>query len=197
MGSGGGVGGAQTLEEYLRSRRRPGYGLTKTLESIYEEVRKGSIELVDPEPPRSFPRYLARAGYSLWFYVVSCLVLSTVAVVSGGDALAPLRWFLGTVFVLFLPGYVTVEALYPEESSLRPLERLALSIGLSLAVVPLIGLLLNYSPWGIRLGPVVTSLATYTEGVAVLASYRKYRLVRLVTELRARRSEEPRGRTRP
>jgi len=33
------------------------------------------------------------------------------------------------------------------------------SVGLSLAVVPLIGLILNYLPWGIRLGPIVVSLS--------------------------------------
>jgi uncharacterized membrane protein len=37
-----------------------------------------------------------------------------------------------------------IEALYPRKEDLESLERLTLSIGLSLAVVPLIGLFLNY-----------------------------------------------------
>lgn len=185
MGSDSGVAGYPTLEEYTRARVERGYSFTKALESVYREVGSGSLELVDLKPPGSFLQYLLRAGYSLWLYVVSCIVLSTVAVVLAySDTLAPLRWFLGTLFVLFLPGYATVEALYPEERALTPLERLALSIGLSLAIVPLVGLLLNYSPWGIRLEPVLTSLATYTEGVALLASYRKYKLLKLVAEIR-------------
>lgn len=41
--------------------------------------------------------------------------------------------------LLFMPGYALVESLYPRGGDeLSPLERLALSIGLSLAVVPLI-----------------------------------------------------------
>jgi uncharacterized membrane protein len=40
-------------------------------------------------------------------------------------------------------------------------ERVALSLGLSLAVVPLIGLVLNYTPWGIRLTPILVSLALF------------------------------------
>jgi uncharacterized membrane protein len=88
--------------------------------------------------------------------------------------LTTLRYFLGTLYVLYLPGYVLVEALYPDERDLKPLERLALSIGLSLAVVPLIGLILNYTPWGIRLDPVVASLAIYTLVVSIVALVRKY-----------------------
>jgi len=85
-----------------------------------------------------------------------------------------LRYFLGTLYVLYLPGYVLVEALYPEERELKPLERVALSVGLSLAVVPLIGLVLNYTPWGIRLEPITFSLAFYTLGVSLIALKRKY-----------------------
>jgi len=189
MGSDSRVAEGITLEEYVLAQARRERSLTKVLELVYRGFREGSLELVDPEPPRAFHQYLARAGYSMWLYATSAIVLSTVAVaLAGGGGLTPLRWFLGTVSVLFLPGYATVEALYPEEGALSPLERVALSIGLSLAVVPLIGLLLNYSPWGIRLGPVLTSLAAYTEGVALLASYRKYLAVRLVAEVGAGRS---------
>lgn len=93
--------------------------------------------------------------------------------------LTVLRYFLGTLYVLYLPGYALVEVLYPERGSLKPLERLALSIGLSLAVVPLIGLVLNYTPWGIRLGPVIASLALFTLGISVVALVRKYKAQKL------------------
>ncbi|MEM1772724.1 MAG: DUF1616 domain-containing protein, partial [Desulfurococcaceae archaeon] len=53
----------------------------------------------------------------------------------------------------------------------------ALSIGLSLAVVPLIGLILNYTPWGIRLLPIVTSTTVFTTAMLVIAAYRKYNLL--------------------
>ncbi|MCS7099409.1 MAG: DUF1616 domain-containing protein, partial [Sulfolobales archaeon] len=90
------------------------------------------------------------------------------------------RYVLGSILVLFAVGYATVEVLYPGERSLSNLERLALSIGLSLAIVPLVGLVLNYSPWGIRLEPALTSLAVYTTLTAFGAAYRKYRQLRVV-----------------
>jgi len=90
--------------------------------------------------------------------------------------LVVLRWVLGSVFVLFIPGYVTVEALFPKGRDLDGIERLALSVGLSLALVPLIGLLLNYTPWGIRLDPIVTSLTMFTLALATVAIGRRFRL---------------------
>jgi uncharacterized membrane protein len=73
----------------------------------------------------------------------------------------PARVVLGLPFVLFFPGYVLIAALYPRRSDLDGVERLALSLGLSLAVVPLIGLVLNFTPWGIRLTPILVSLALF------------------------------------
>ena len=42
-------------------------------------------------------------------------------------------------------------------------------------MVPLVGLLLNYTPWGIRLTPIVISLTVLTVGLAVIALARQYR----------------------
>ncbi len=91
-----------------------------------------------------------------------------------------MRYILGSFFVLFIPGYTLIEALYPQERSLSPLERVALSIGLSLALVPLIGLLLNYTPFGIRLYPVIFSLSALSIILSFIGAYRKYEIVSLL-----------------
>lgn len=77
---------------------------------------------------------------------------------------------LGLLMVLFIPGYTLIAALFPKKDDLDGIERLALSFGLSISVVPLIGLGLNYIPWGIRLTPVVISLAFFTLAMAASAS---------------------------
>ncbi|WP_042698402.1 DUF1616 domain-containing protein [Thermococcus sp. PK] len=84
-----------------------------------------------------------------------------------------LRKALGLAFVLFFPGYVFITALFPEKKELDNLERLALSLGLSIAIVPLIGLLLNYTPWGIRLIPILASLTVFNVIFALVAIYRR------------------------
>lgn len=88
----------------------------------------------------------------------------------------PVRIPLGLVMVLFVPGYTLIAALFPKKADLEGIERTALSFGLSIAVVPLIGLGLNYTPWGIRLTPVVISLAVFTIAMAVAAYWRRMSL---------------------
>jgi len=84
-----------------------------------------------------------------------------------------LRKALGLVFVLFFPGYVFITALFPNRKELDNLERLALSFGLSIAIVPLIGLGLNYTPWGIRVKPILVSLTVFNVIFALIAVYRR------------------------
>jgi uncharacterized membrane protein len=64
---------------------------------------------------------------------------------------SPARIILGLPFILFFPGYMLICALFPREKDLDITGRLALSMGLSIAVTSLIGLALNYTPFGIRL----------------------------------------------
>ncbi len=89
----------------------------------------------------------------------------------------PVRIVLGLPFVLFFPGYALIAALYPRHDDLDGIERLALSLGLSLAVVPLIGLVLNYTPWGIRLVPIVVSLTLFVAVCALIAATKRRQLV--------------------
>lgn len=144
---------------------------------LYSSWVKGELLLEDPNPPKTLPEYILRPDYSLWMYTTLSIVAATTALIyiTGYiEALLPLRYILGTVSTLFLPGYTLLQALYIKEE-LTPLEELALSIGLSLAVVPLIGLILNYTPWGIRLTSIVTSLCAYTAALTIIATIRRYR----------------------
>ncbi len=87
-----------------------------------------------------------------------------------------LRTVLGLPLVLFLPGYALIAALFPAKSDLDGIERVALSFGLSIAVVPLIGLGLNYTSWGIRLVPVLISISLFTLLMCGLAYFRREQL---------------------
>jgi uncharacterized membrane protein len=75
--------------------------------------------------------------------------------------------------VLFLPGYGLIAALFPKEGDIDLLERMMLSIGMSIAVVSLIGLGLNFTTWGIRLEPLVISLTLFTWVMIIVAHYRR------------------------
>jgi len=156
--------------ERLRLRR------DEAAKAIYTLREAGLLEIRDPNPPKS-PLGFLLSSRSTWFWLLASAVALTDASIALSDAFTPLRYVryvLGSVFVLYLPGASLIELLYPKKEDLSQLERLALSIGLSLAIVPLVGLILNYTPWGIRLNPIVISLTILTLALALGAVVRKH-----------------------
>lgn len=157
---------------------------TLTEEKFVEEVialsSEGAVTLEETIPPKlSYPGYLSVWYANVWLYIslaVSALTVAAVYLLPSQYPVVAVRWVAGSVFVLFLPGYVTVRALFSKRE-LDDIESLALSIGLSLALVPLLSLVLNYTPWGIRLEPLIITLTTYTVLVGFAASWRKYQLL--------------------
>lgn len=83
-----------------------------------------------------------------------------------------IRTILGIPMVLFIPGYILIVTLFPKKNDLDIIERIALSFGLSIAIVPLLGLLLNFT-FGIRLIPILITLCIYTTILAITAIYRR------------------------
>ena len=178
--------------------------------------------LLLPRPIRRLPADLAAVG------VLTVVTLATVFIPVVNET--PLRVAFGLAFVLFLPGYAFIAALFPEagespipdadvDSSDVPsdvtakpdpvagttaadtqpdhetetdnglltegghdrdgidgIERVALSFGLSIAIVPLIGLVLNFTPWGIRLVPIAVSVAGFTLICVAVAAIRRWEL---------------------
>ena len=121
----------------------------------------------------------AWSPYSLWFWGAVLAVLASVALTSvTSGVVIYARYVLGSALILFLPGYALIEALYPKKE-LDELTRFALSIGLSLAIVPLTGLVLNYTPFGIRLLPVAISIAGLTVTFLCVSLHRRHQYYRL------------------
>ena len=87
-----------------------------------------------------------------------------------------LRIILGLPFLLFFPGYTLVAALFIKKEGMGGIERVALSFGLSIAVVPIIGLILNYTPWGIRLEPALYSITLFIFITSAIAWLRRRQL---------------------
>ncbi|NUC72785.1 DUF1616 domain-containing protein [Haloterrigena sp. SYSU A558-1] len=163
-----------------------------------------SLVALLPRPVRTLPADLAA--------VFALVVLTNVAALAPVLRETSLRVPLGLAFVLFVPGYAFIAALFPEagddptgdpeadgdsdgdladganrgplpvgpllddRSGIDGIERVALSFGLSIAVTPLIGLVLNFTPWGIRLGPIMLAISVFTVGAAAVAAVRRWEL---------------------
>ena len=81
------------------------------------------------------------------------------------------RIILGVIVLLIFPGYTLMAALFPSKKSIKGVERAALTFVLSFALVSLTGLILNYTPWGIRLNPIFVAVAIImlvASGIALL-----------------------------
>ena len=165
------------LYEELISRN-PSLTREQLPDLVSQLAERGNVEVEDDPPPASsLVSYVRMWERNLPIYVSMTLALSAILVIYAVPADSPLvalRWILGSLFVLFIPGYVAVAALFPEGRELDGIERFALSVGLSLALVPLVGLLLNYTPWGIRLDPIVISLTILTAALALVAFSRQF-----------------------
>jgi len=103
--------------------------------------------------------------------LTTLLLFALVAFTTG-----PARIALGLLCVLFSPGYVLLSVLFPRQGDLGGIERVALSFGLSVGVVPLIGFIVNYSPWGIRLYPILICTSLFIMITAAIGWYQQRKL---------------------
>lgn len=161
-----------------------------------EEIMEQVINLQNQEklilhegyspPPSTIKDYiLSPQAYWYWIIMILALVAATLVFTVPENAypIIYVRYILGSIFVLWLPGYSFTKALFPKEHSvptekkeLNSIERTVLSIAMSWALVPIAGLVLNYTPWGIRVTPITISLLALTITFATAAVIREHQI---------------------
>jgi hypothetical protein len=159
---------------------------SQVLNIILKLQEQGEIELMRQPPPTSpnLASYL-RTNQALWYWITIALATLTLAAVFFiPKSLVPwiyIRNTVGVVFVLWLPGFTLIKALFPikvpftiANDKLATVERIGLSLGMSLTLVPIVVLLLNSTPWGIDLSPIVFSLFTIVVIFATVAVIREH-----------------------
>jgi hypothetical protein len=131
---------------------------------------------------------------SAWYWTTMAVALATVlSVFAVPKDLFPViyvRNFLGLIFVLFLPGYAFEKFLFQNRvpfkassESFDTVERLVLSVGLSIALTPMMALILYYTQFGISLIPITLGLLTFTAIFATAAVAREYQAKSVVQGL--------------
>lgn len=115
-----------------------------------------------------------RLGNLLVPIIVASVLL--IVLISFLPDITALRVILGLPFILFFPGYTLVLALFPQNDSIGSIERFALSFVLSFTVTALIAVGLNYTPWGIRLIPILYSQTIFILLMSALAFWRQSKL---------------------
>jgi uncharacterized membrane protein len=149
-----------------------------------EENEKIAIETYLPKQT-SFIEYLKDLSYTLWFYLTILVVILVnlfVFVIPNVYPYNIFRWIFSAIFIAYLPGFTIIEALFPSRSELEALERFGFHIGTSIGVVPLLGLLLNYSPWLLRLEPIMFTLTIFILIFAITCLIVKYKVYKNIYE---------------
>jgi len=109
----------------------------------------------------------------LWFLNLFVVALVAIIIFLPGN---PLRIILGIPIAVFLPGYTFLAALFPRKMQISGIERVILSFILSLAIVPLIALILNFTALGVRLEPVLYATSGFIVFASIIAWLRHRRL---------------------
>jgi uncharacterized membrane protein len=156
------------------------------LDAVLKLQSDGKLRLVSSSLPVSlrFVTYL-KTNPALWYWgTVTVAIMSIMFVVLIKEDFYPWLYFrniFGLIFVLWLPGYTFLKVLFPANVSitefstnLSNVERIGLSVIMSLALTAIIGLLLNFLPWGINLTTIVLSLLTFSLVFATVAVVREY-----------------------
>ncbi len=172
----------QSVEQLMVLLKESGFEENRILDCVQKLQAEGLINLEDATlQSRSPPAY--KLGDALWYFLtIAAGAITSVVVFAIPDNVYPwvyVRNFFGAVFVLFLPGYAFVKAVFRFQTSneaasgnLERIERIALSTGMSIAIVVTLGLLLYYSPFGLNLIAIVLSLFVFTSVFATAALLR-------------------------
>jgi uncharacterized membrane protein len=172
-----------------KGAKRHSFSEEKNLKFFYPKRIKNSVAERSKLAHEKSAKVFLIPRRCLWYLITIILALVATLTIftipENTNPLAFIRFFLGSIFVLFLPGYALSRALFQSRvhfknsgQSLKKIERIALSIGMSIALASLAGLILNYTPWGIRLMPVTLSLLAFTLSVATVAVLNENRSAR-------------------
>jgi hypothetical protein len=171
------------LMELLRENR----DLTEDeiIKSVMKLQNEGKIKFdTQVQQSWSLSAYL-KTGEAVWYWLIIVVgVLTAGLVFTISENVYPwiyARNILGVIFVLFLPGYSFLKAFIKSQISaetstrkLESIEQITLSVGMSIALASLVGLLLYYSPLGLNLTNIVISLLTFSSFFATTAVIREY-----------------------
>lgn len=173
----------QTTDQLVASIKRTCSFSDQEIENMLIQLEaQGIIKFKSNIRPSKLRNLLSTNN--LWYWGSNAvLVLTVIAVftISDSSAFFSLRAVLGIFFVVFLPGYAFMKAFLSK--ALKEKENMlikvalssALSIGLSLCLVSLMALFLNYTPFGVQLIPLVTGLSIFTFVLSTFAFLREYR----------------------
>lgn len=158
----------------------------QALDKIMNLESQGKIKFSSqPLPSSSKISSYLKTSQASWYWISTIFALVTlISVFLIPENLQPVSYvrnILGAIFVVYLPGYVFIKTLFPVEVPIKTskddfdqIERFVLGVSMSLVVTPIVGLLLNYTPWGIGLVPMTFTLFVFSMFFSATAIIREH-----------------------
>jgi uncharacterized membrane protein len=109
--------------------------------------------------------------------MIISLFIIPITILNLNDAL---KIFFGLIFLLFIPGYLILYTLFPTKKinkGINFIERIALSFGISLAIVALIGIALYYLAGKINSESALISIFIFEMSFGFISIYRWYKTI--------------------
>lgn len=154
--------------------KNPSVSEDRILSAVDALKEKGVISLRMPRF-ESFRDFFLDVSWNTDFFVV--LILTTTSgllyFVATGFPWRLLEIFPGAFLVFYFPGHSFLKVVLTSKD-LQPLEKLVLEIGTSIVLILLIGLLLNFSGFGLLSAPALSSIFLFNIVLALWASYHHY-----------------------
>lgn len=151
-----------------------------TSEEIHDAARRlerrGEINLSEEKISPSFFRNLAdlEVNAPFWIAIAACsAMLVTAFLLPLDESWLAMKRVSSAVFLIVVPGYAMTNA-FIARNRLSYVERIAVSVGLSLATVAIVGMVLAYGVAGVRLEPVTGSLAAIITILAFIGAYKDF-----------------------
>jgi hypothetical protein len=146
----------------------------------------------EQSPLQSTARGYILSKQAIWYQITIAIAIAatlSIFTISENSPIILIRSALGTVFVLFLPGYTLVKLLFQQKlpvvtnsERMDNIERFLLSIGLSITLAIIVSLIFNYTPSGIHIIPITTDLLTITIVFATVDILREFELKQMASQ---------------
>jgi hypothetical protein len=153
------------------------YSESLSIEEIQNAVKKleseKKIMLLEPDTKGHFFDYILRSynGLSLWLTTAAtCLIMALVFLLPNIEPWSYMRMITGAVFVLFIPGNALVQLLFAHRN-MEQTEQMVLSVGLSIALISIIGLMLKYILLALTVESAVISIGILSITLSAVANY--------------------------
>jgi len=166
----------ETIEQLVKFvKQEIGFSDKEILEHILILQSEGKITLKRTSVAKFSAYTILSRAYWYWTALIftGVTLFLVLQIPENAYPIIYARYLFGSFFVLLLPGYALIKALYPTKR-LDSIERIGLSIGMSIALVCLDAFLLNFSPWKITNLSLVLSLSlliTIFATVAIICEY--------------------------